>query len=65
MVRTIYVVFVENKVYNTSHLKKYMFLCSNDNVRAGDIIKDPRYASLMQVVKITLLVMQEYRKDSF
>lgn len=53
MVRTIYVVFVENKVYNTSHLKQYMFLCSNDNVKVGDIIKDPRYSPFMQVVKIT------------
>ena len=54
MVRTIYVVFVENKVYNTSHLKQYMFLCSNDNVKVGDIIKDPRYSPFMQVVKTTL-----------
>ena len=54
MVRTIYVVFVENKVYNTSHLKQYMFLCSNDNVKIGDIIKDPRYSPFMQVVKTTL-----------
>ena len=54
MVRTIYVVFVENKVYNTSHLKQYMFLCSNDNVKVGDIIKDPRYTPFMQVVEITL-----------
>lgn len=54
MVRTIYVVFVENKVYDTSHLKQYMFLCSNDNVRVGDIIKDPRYTPFMQVVKTTL-----------
>ena len=53
MVRTIYVVFVENKVYNTSHLKQYMFLCSNDNVKVGDIIKDPRYSPFMQVVRIT------------
>ena len=54
MVRTIYVVFVENKVYNTSHLKQYMFLCSNDNVKVGDIIKDPRYTPFMQVVETTL-----------
>ena len=53
MVRTIYVVFVENKVYNTSRLKQYMFLCSNDNVKVGDIIKDPRYTPFMQVVRIT------------
>ena len=54
MVRTIYIVFVENKVYNTSHLKQYMFLCSNDNVKVGDIIKDPRYSPFMQVVETTL-----------
>ena len=41
MVRTIYVVFVENKVYNTSHLKQYMFLCSNDNVKVGTNLKIP------------------------
>lgn len=53
MVRTIYVVFVENVVYDTSRFKKYMFLCSNDNVSVGDIIKDPRYTPFMQVVRIT------------
>ena len=53
MVRTIYVVFVENKVHNTSHLKQYKFLCSNDNVKVGDIIKDPRYTPFMQVVRVT------------
>lgn len=53
MVRTIYVVFVEEKVSNTSHLKQYMFLCSNDNVKVGDIIKDPRYVPFMQVTRIT------------
>ena len=53
MVRTIYVVFVENKVYDTSHLKQHMFLCSNNNVGVGDIIKDPRYVPFMQVVRAT------------
>lgn len=53
MVRTIYIVFAENKVLDTSHLKQYMFLCSNDSVRVGDTIKDPRYVPSMQVVKIT------------
>lgn len=53
MVRTIYVVFVEDKVSNTSHLKEYMFLCPFDYVRVGDIIKDPRYVPYMQVTRIT------------
>ena len=53
MTRTIYVVFPENIIHGASQLKQYMFLCSNDNVRVGDIIKDPRYVSFMQVVKIT------------
>lgn len=53
MVRTIYIAFVENVVYDTSRFKKYMFLCSNDNVSVGDIIKDPRYTPFMQVVRIT------------
>lgn len=53
MVRTIYVVFVEDKVSNTSHLKEYMFLCPLDYIRVGDIIKDPRYVPYMQVTKIT------------
>lgn len=53
MVRTIYVVFVEDKVSNTSHLKEYMFLCPFDYIRVGDIIKDPRYVPYMQVTRIT------------
>lgn len=53
MVRTIYVVFVEDKVQNTSHLKEYMFLCPFDYIRVGDIIKDPRYVPYMQVTRIT------------
>lgn len=53
MVRTIYVVFVEDKVANTSSLKEYMFLCPFDYVRVGDIIKDPRYVPYMQVTRIT------------
>ena len=53
MVRTIYVVFVESKVHNTFYKKQYRFLCSNDSVQVGDIIKDPRYTPFMQVVKIT------------
>lgn len=52
MVRTIYVVFVEDKVSNTSHLKEYMFLCPFDYVRVGDIIKDPRYVPYMQVTLV-------------
>ena len=53
MVRTIYVVFVEDKVANTSSLKEYMFLCPFDYVRVGDIIKDPRYVPYTQVTRIT------------
>ena len=53
MVRTIYVVFVEDKVSDTSHLKEYMFLCPFDYIKVGDIIKDPRYVPYMQVTKIT------------
>lgn len=53
MVQTIYVVFVEDKVANTSSLKEYMFLCPFDYVRVGDIIKDPRYVPYMQVTRIT------------
>lgn len=52
MVRTIYVVFVESKLSNTFGLKRYMFLCPYNCVKEGDIIKDPRYLSLMQVVAI-------------
>ncbi|QOR58293.1 hypothetical protein [uncultured phage cr106_1] len=52
MVRTIYVVFVKSKLSNTFGLKRYMFLCSFDIIKEGDIIKDPRYSSLMQVVAI-------------
>lgn len=52
MVRTIYVVFVESELSNTSGLKRYMFLCPYNCVKEGDIIKDPRYLSLMKVVAI-------------
>lgn len=52
MVRTIYVVFVESELSNTFGLKRYMFLCPYNCVKEGDIIKDPRYLSLMQVVAI-------------
>lgn len=53
MVRTIYVVFVEDKTQYTSNLKEYMFLCPFDYIRVGDIIKDPRYVPYMQVTRIT------------
>lgn len=49
MVRTIYVVFTK------AHYPRgiYTFLCSNDNVKVGDIIIDPRYSSPMEVKGIT------------
>jgi len=53
MVRTIYIVFVEDKVSDTSNLEEYMFLCPFDYVKVGDIIKDPRYVPYMQVTRIT------------
>ena len=53
MVRTIYVVFVEDKTQYTSNLKEYMFLCPFDYIKVGDIIKDPRYVPYMQVTRIT------------
>ena len=53
MVRTIYVVFVEDKTSCTSNLKEYMFLCPFDYVKVGDLIMDPRYTSYMQVTRIT------------
>lgn len=53
MVRTIYVVFVEDKTSCTPNLKEYMFLCPFDYVKVGDLIMDPRYTPYMQVTRIT------------
>ena len=52
MVRTIYVVYTDQKLSysETRKMKQYMFLCPFDNIQAGDIIKDKRYSTAMQVV---------------
>mgnify|MGYP006889412268 CR=1 FL=1 len=34
----------------TRSMKQYMFLCPFDNIQAGDMIKDKRYSTAMQVV---------------
>lgn len=49
MKRTIHIIFIGDKISST---KKYAFLCSNNDVKVGDIIRDPRYTSDMQVVEI-------------
>lgn len=52
MVRTIYVVHTDQKLgySETRKMKQYMFLCPFDNIQAGDMIKDKRYSTAMQVV---------------
>lgn len=52
MVRTIYVVYTDQKLgyAQTRCMKQYMFLCPFDNIQAGDMIKDKRYSTAMQVV---------------
>lgn len=49
MKRTIHIVFIGDKISST---KKYAFLCSNNDVKVGDIIRDPRYTPDMLVVEI-------------
>lgn len=52
MVRTIYVVYTNQKLSNSQlkGMKQYMFLCPYDIIQAGDIINDKRYSTSMQVV---------------
>lgn len=52
MVRTIYVVYTNQKLSNSQlkGRKQYMFLCPYDIIQAGDIIDDRRYSTSMQVV---------------
>lgn len=52
MVLTIYVVYTDQKLSysETRKMKQYMFLCPFDNIQAGDMIKDKRYSTAMQVV---------------
>lgn len=52
MVRTIYMVYTDQKLSysETRKMKQYMFLCPFDNIQAGDMIKDKRYSTTMQVV---------------
>lgn len=52
MVRTIYVVYTNQKLSNSQlrGMKQYMFLCPYDIIQAGDMIEDNRYSTPMQVV---------------
>ena len=52
MVRTIYVVYTNQKLSNSQlkGRKQYMFLCPYDIIQAGDMIEDNRYSTSMQVV---------------
>lgn len=56
MTRTIYVVFNDDYRLHPScnkQPKEYKFLCNYDIVRVGDKITDPRYTSIMTVIKIS------------
>lgn len=52
MVRTIYIVFTNQKLSNSQlkGMKQYRFLCPYDIIQAGDMIEDNRYSTSMQVV---------------
>ena len=52
MVRTIYVVYTNQKLSNSQlrGMKQYRFLCPYDIIQAGDMIEDNRYSTSMQVV---------------
>lgn len=52
MVRTIYVVYTNQKLSNSQlrGMKQYMFLCPYDIIQAGDMIEGNRYSTSMQVV---------------
>lgn len=52
MVRTIYVVYTNQKLSNSQlrGMKQYKFLCPYDIIQAGDMIEDNRYSTSMQVV---------------
>ena len=50
MVRTIYVVYTNQKLSNSQlrGMKQYRFLCPYDIIQAGDLIEDNRYSTSMQ-----------------
>ena len=52
MVRTIYVVYTNQKLSNSQlrGMKQYRSLCPYDIIQAGDMIEDNRYSTSMQVV---------------
>lgn len=52
MIRTIHVVFTDKKLscYELGGMKQYMFLCPYNGIYVGDMIKDKRYSTAMQVV---------------
>lgn len=55
MVRTINVVYTTRKLSGSEarQLKMYMFLCSYDTVKAGDLIVSPMYTTPMQVIGVS------------
>lgn len=61
MVRTIYVVYTTRKLSGSeaSKLKAYMFLCSYDQVKVGDLIESPMYTTSMQVIGVSNYAAKE------
>ena len=55
MVRTINVVYTTRKLSGSEarQLKMYMFLCSYDTVKVGDLIVSPMYTTPMQVIGVS------------
>ena len=61
MVRTINVVYTTRRLSGSeaSKLKAYMFLCSYDQVKVGDLIESPMYTTSMQVIGVSNYAAKE------
>nr|DAI06417.1 MAG TPA: hypothetical protein [Crassvirales sp.] len=61
MVRTINVVYTTRKLSGSeaSKLKAYIFLCSYDQIKVGDLIESPMYTTSMQVIGVSNYAARE------
>lgn len=61
MVRTINVVYTTRKLSGSeaSKLKAYIFLCSYDQIKVGDLIESPMYTPSMQVIGVSNYATRE------
>lgn len=62
MTRTIYVVYTNTILPKEEYelLKNYVFLCTDDRIQIGDLIKSPMYTTPMQVVGVVLSTATKY-----